>query len=61
MIKKTKTWQIGDICKSRVYISLERKPVAISSNFASFGKTYNGTRAGFIAGFKRLIFMAHIR
>lgn len=44
-----KSVSFGDICKSRYWLSIERKPFAWWRWGVFFGPTYNGTDAGFIA------------
>lgn len=54
-----KHFSIGNISKSRLWLSLEVRPSALT--FISFGPTYNGTIAGVVASFKRVTIIGHIR
>ena len=51
---------VGDVCKSKVYLSLERK-VSPQGLHLFWGKTYNGTRAGLVVTLGRFVFLGHVR
>jgi len=54
-----KHFSIGNISKSRVWLSLEIRPCGWTG--VSFGPTYKGTVAGVVASFRRFVVTGHIR
>lgn len=57
---KMNTISLGDICKSKYYLSLERR--CSPSRFAVFtGKTYVGTTQGLVISLGRFVLLGHIR
>ena len=57
-----KTWSIGHIADSKVFLSVEEQPITYGHNFwIRPGRTYNGTIAGLVARLGRYVILAHIR
>ena len=54
-----RSWSLGDITNSRVWVSLEFRP----SHGYSFrlGKTYGGTKTGLVICLGFAVIIAHIR
>jgi len=52
---------IGDICTSRIWISLERRHQPVLTPFFHVGPTYVGALTGVSIGYRRLVLLAHIR
>lgn len=54
-------YSFGDICKSRYWLSFERKPWAMWRWWIGFQPTYNGTIRGLHIGLPFMTILGHIR
>ncbi len=57
---KRRSYSMGDIVTSKLWISVEHVGFP-AWTLPSFGKTYNGTIAGVVWQFGRLVLIGHIR
>ena len=52
---------LGDICKSRFWISFNRRPFAMCRWWFSFAPTYNRTIVGLHIGLPFIVVLGHVR
>ena len=52
---------LGDICKTRFWISLERRPFRLGRWGVSFGPTYVGTKRGLVIMTPWVVVVGHER
>lgn len=60
-MKIGKSYSLGDITDSILWISIERKPFAYWRWQLSFGPTYVGTFAGLVVSTPCFVVIAHLR
>lgn len=53
--------RIGDICESRVWLSINKRPLVLSRWCLGFGPTYNGTIAGIVLATPWFVVIGHVR